>query len=113
MFTTAVGTREHPVFRPTATPRQKAFSAMLLSISPSHYCEYVRVHPTVSAGMRTLLPYLSDATVFSSVAVSSHTVTASVARLWLFLPPDAVLLNSPGPLPRWHTVHRYAAGLPW
>ena len=26
---------------------------------------------------------------------------------------DAVLLNSPGPLPRWHTVHRYAAGLPW
>src|SRR5699024_4463795 len=80
---------------------------------PSHYCSTRSVHPTVSAGMRTLLPYLSDATVFSSVAVSSHTVTASVARLWLFLPPDAVLLNSPGPLPRWHTVHRYAAGLPW
>ncbi|CSN48692.1 Uncharacterised protein [Shigella sonnei] len=53
-----------------------------------------------------------SANEFSSVAVSSHTVTASVARLWLFLPPDAVLLNIPGLLPRWHTVHRYAAGLP-
>ena len=39
------------------------------------------------------MPYLSDATVFSSESVSSHTVTASVARLLLFLPPDAVLLN--------------------
>lgn len=65
---------------------------------------------TVTAGMRTLLPYPSDATVFSSESVSSHTVTASVAQLWLFLPPDSVLLYIPGLLPRWHTVHRYAAG---
>lgn len=80
---------------------------------PGHYCSTRSGHPTVSAGMRTLLPYPSDATVFSSESVSSHTVTASVAQLWLFLPPDAVLLNIPGPQSRWHTVHQYAAGLQW
>lgn len=42
---------------------------MLLSISPSHLYSTRSVHPTVSAGMRTLSPYLSDATVFSSVVV--------------------------------------------
>lgn len=56
-------------FRPTATPR-RAFSAMLL------------------LSMRTPWPYLSDAVVFSSESVSSHTVTASVAQPGLFLPPD-------------------------
>ncbi len=72
---------------------------------PNHYCSTRSEHPATAAGMQTLLPYPSDVTVFSSESVSSRTVTASVAQLWLFLPPDAVLLNSPGPQPRWHTVH--------
>lgn len=62
--------------------------------------------------MRTFLPYPSDVTAFSSEYVSSRTVIASVVLLWLLLSQDAVLLNIPRPLPRWHAVHRYAAGLP-
>src|SRR5699024_8428785 len=98
---TSSGLRLHPVRRSLRC---------YCRFPPSHYRSTRSVHPTVSADMRTLSPYQAGATVFSSESVSSRTVTASVAQLWLFLPPDAVLLNSHGPLPRWHTVHRYAAG---
>ncbi len=111
MFATAVGTREEPVFRPTATPR-KAFSAMLLSISTSHYCSTRSGHPTVSAGMRTLCRIRVTRQCFhlSLYPVIQDCISGAALA---FLAARRCSAVHPGLLPLWHTVHRYAAGLPW
>ncbi len=91
-------------FPATATPR-KAFSAMLLSIStqPLRQNTFRPSHAFSRYAKRSAR--FSDATVFSSESVSV-TVTASVAQLWLFLPPDAPPLH----LPLRQTAHQTLQG---
>ncbi len=69
----------------TVTPR-KAFSAMLLSISPRPLRQYTFSAFHCFSRYGTPLPYPGDATAFSSGSVSGRTTTASVVRSGLFLP---------------------------
>ena len=68
MFTTAVGTREEPVFQSTTTPH-KALLLMLLSIPPCHYV-------SDSGDSRTPLAFLHGFTSFFSGVLSQPASSA-------------------------------------
>ncbi len=86
-------------FRPMATPLRRSLRCCC-RFPPNHYCSTRPSIPLLQQVCKRFCRIRVTRSVFIWVCIQSYSDCISGAAR-LFLPPDAVLLNSPGPQPRW------------